>query len=68
MNRVREYREALNMKREQLAAKADISYQFVRALESDSPPADIELGRARRLAKALGTTVSKLFPAGEERR
>lgn len=61
MNRVREIRVARDMSREALAAKADISYQFVRVLESNHPP-EPGLERARRICRALGSKLDKVFP------
>jgi transcriptional regulator with XRE-family HTH domain len=61
MSRVKERREALGMRREGLAAKAGVSLSFILQLESQNPP-DPSLDRSRRIARALDTTVDKLFP------
>lgn len=61
MNRVREFREAMGLRQEALAARADVSYSYVRMLEGDDAPTP-RLALARRLAAALETTVDYLFP------
>lgn len=58
-------RVARDMSREALAAKAEISYQFVRVLESENPP-EPGLERARKISRALGSTVDKVFPPAPE--
>lgn len=65
MSKVKETREAQGLRREDLAARAGISYDYVRRLETDDPPTP-GLDIARRVAEALGTTVDKLFPRQSE--
>ena len=64
MNKVKARRVALDMRKEELAAVAEISLSYVNLLESDDPP-NPGLDKARRIAKALRTTVDKLFPEPE---
>lgn len=65
MNRLKEQREALGLRREDVASKADISYDYVRRLEAPDPPTP-GLAIARRIADALGTTVDDVFPEPAE--
>lgn len=51
----------MGLRREDLAARAGISYQYVRVLESAAPPTP-GLEVARRIAAALGVTVDELWP------
>ena len=61
MSRLRALREALNLRREELAAKADISFSYVRYLEAPQAP-NPTLAVARRIADVLGATVDEVFP------
>ena len=66
MSRIKQLREAQGLRREDVAAKAGISYDYVRKLEVGevlNPSLDI----ARAIARVLGTTVDKLFPADREK-
>lgn len=59
-NRLRERREALGLRRERVAADADMTVQHLRLLERGMHRPSLDL--SRRLAHALGTTVDDLFP------
>lgn len=52
------------MDRAALAAKAGITREYVRQLESDNPPTP-GLDVARALARALHTSINKLFPPAD---
>jgi transcriptional regulator with XRE-family HTH domain len=63
---MKDRREALGLRREELAAKADISYDYVRKLEERGPEGpEPTLPVARRIAAALNSTVDKIFPVTE---
>lgn len=49
------------MRREALAARAGVSYGYIRQLESDDPPTP-GLNVARRIADVLGVAVDEAFP------
>jgi transcriptional regulator with XRE-family HTH domain len=61
MNRMREFREARGLRREDVASRGLISYEYVRRLETEDPPVPT-LGVARRIAGVLGVTVDQVFP------
>jgi putative transcriptional regulator len=61
VNQVRSTREALGLRQEDLAARADISYSYVRRLEAGTSDPTITV--ARRIADALNSTIDQLFPA-----
>lgn len=66
MNRVRPIREAKGLRREDLASRALISYEYVRRLEregDDTPEPTLPV--ARRIADALGSTLDDVFPQQE---
>jgi transcriptional regulator with XRE-family HTH domain len=67
MSRVKDAREAKKMERNDLAAKAGISREYVRLLESENPPTP-GLDVARAIARALGTSIDKLFPQDQPAR
>lgn len=61
MNRVKELREARGLRREDLASRSSVSYEYVRRIEAnlvESPSLPI----ARQIAEALGATVDEVFP------
>jgi transcriptional regulator with XRE-family HTH domain len=64
MSRLRQVREERGLRREDLASRAGISYQYVRILESSDPPTP-GLEIARRIAEALGATVDDIFPTAD---
>lgn len=64
MSRVKELREAKGLRREDVAAKAGISYDYVRRLEVDNVNPGLDIARA--VAKVLGSTVDKVFPPAPE--
>jgi transcriptional regulator with XRE-family HTH domain len=61
MNLVKQVREAKRLRREDLAVRAGISVSYVFKLERE-PELMPGLEHARAIARALGTTVDKLFP------
>lgn len=61
---MKQARERLGRRREEVAAKAEISFEYVRRLESEDPPTP-GLDVARRIAEALDSSVDDLFPAPE---
>lgn len=63
MSKLRARREALGMRKEDLASKAGISIETVRRLESSPDEANPTLEVARGIADALETTIDELFPA-----
>jgi transcriptional regulator with XRE-family HTH domain len=65
MSRVKEVREARGLRQEELAARAGISFSYVRQLEAaDRPTPGLDI--ARRIADALETTIDALFPPGPD--
>ena len=59
--RMRALREAAGIRREDLASRANISFDYVRRLEtSDDHIPTLEV--ARRIASVLGVTVDEVFP------
>lgn len=62
-SKLRERREALGLRKEDLASKAGISMETVRRLETGPDEANPTLEVARSIAEALDTTVDELFPA-----
>lgn len=63
MSKLRERREGVGMRREELAFKAGISADYIRRLETNPDEANPTLEVARGIAEVLGTTVDELFPA-----
>ena len=61
MTRLRKYRERSGLRREELALRAGISFEYICKLESKNPPTP-GLAIARRLAAALGASLDDLFP------
>jgi transcriptional regulator with XRE-family HTH domain len=59
MNRVREAREAKGWNRERLAVEAEVSFGTISNIERGDMP---RLQVAQRIARALGQSVSELFP------
>ena len=64
-NRVREFREILEVSRAELAARAGLTTRGLRLIETgENQP---KLATARRIARALGTPLGNAFPeAGDE--
>jgi transcriptional regulator with XRE-family HTH domain len=62
MNRVKQLRTAREMRKEALAAAADVSLSYIHLLEGENPPTP-GLERARAIAEALGVSVDEAFPA-----
>jgi transcriptional regulator with XRE-family HTH domain len=60
-SKVREIREARGLRREDVASRAGVSYEYVRKLESEEPPVP-GLAIARRIADVLSATVDDLWP------
>ncbi len=60
-SRVREFREARGLRREDVASRAGVSYETVRKLEADMHTPGLEM--ARRIAAALDATVDELWPS-----
>ena len=60
MNRIQELREKRGLRREDVAARAGISYDYVRKLEAEGGLPGLAI--ARRVADALGVTVDEAFP------
>lgn len=63
MSQLRTRREALGMRREELAVKTNLSANYIQKLENDPDAANPTLGVARAIAEALGTSIDDLFPA-----
>lgn len=63
MSQLRTRREALGMRREELAVKSGLSANYLQKLENDPGAANPTLEVARAIADALDTTVDELFPA-----
>ena len=63
MSKLKRRREALGLRREEVAAKAGISFETVRRLETNPDEANPTLDVARGLADALDTKIEDLFPA-----
>lgn len=59
-NRVQPIREARGLRREDLASKAGISYEYVRKLEVTGKYPSLDV--ARRVADVLGGSVDEIFP------
>jgi transcriptional regulator with XRE-family HTH domain len=55
-------RESLGLRREDVAARAGISYDYVRKLETMGDEANPSIEVARAIASALNSTVDLLFP------
>lgn len=64
MSRLKAIREQRGMRREDLASKAGISFQYVRHLEAPDPPTP-GLTIARSIATVLGVSVDDVFPPAE---
>jgi len=60
MNRLKALRDEKKLRREDVAARAGISYDYVRKLEIEGGQPGLDI--ARRMAAALGVTVDDLFP------
>ena len=58
--RIKEAREAKNMSQEELAERADISRTIIWNLETN-PHAETTTKTLKKIAEALGTTVSAIF-------
>jgi transcriptional regulator with XRE-family HTH domain len=65
VSKLKKRREALGMRREELAVKAGISFETVRRLEANPAEANPTLEVARGIADALDTTIDELFPVVE---
>lgn len=65
MSKLRERREALGLRREDVASRAGVSIETVRRFEASPDDANPTLEVARKIAGVLGSTVEKLFPAEE---
>lgn len=61
MNRVRETRKQLNLTQGELAEIAKVRQKDISLIENDLKP-DFSLKKAKRIAKALNTTVDYLWP------
>lgn len=61
MNRLKELRAAKEMRREDLASAARVSYSLIQQLETGEVDST-KLDTARRIADALGVTVDEVFP------
>jgi len=57
--RIRALRKKLNLSRQQLAERADVSREYIRKLEAGGY--DPTVGTLQRLAKALGVPVTELL-------
>lgn len=62
-NKLQEKRTRAGLRPEALAARAEISLSYLRKLEGGQSCPGLDV--ARRIAKALGTTVDQVFPVGE---
>lgn len=65
-NKVQHFREAKGISRERLAADVESSYEYIRKLEAQHIP-NPSLTMSRRIAKALGVPLDKVFPQVVER-
>ena len=61
MNRIKELREAKGLRKEDIAARAEISYDYVQRLEAGGRQ-NPSIGIARRIAAALDCEVDDVFP------
>ena len=62
-NHVKRCREARSLTRDDLATLANISSEFLQAVEEDG--GELSVGVALRLAQALGVTVEELFAVAD---
>lgn len=62
MSRLRRRREALGLRREELAVKAETSFETVKRLEAEGDAANTSVKIARGLARVLKTSIEQLFP------
>lgn len=64
MSQLKQIREGKGLRREQVAAAAGISLQYVRDLEDDKSNPSLPI--ARKVAAALGVTVDDVWPTNFE--